>query len=63
MTCNKAKSISHVMWYTPERLIAHVANERLLISVLEHVRLEVTLRGRSVRAQVALEALLSLMGL
>ena len=47
----------------PEGLVAQVAKERLLVGVLQHVCLEVALRGRRVRAQVALEAFLALMGL
>ena len=43
-----------------EHLITLVTFERFLVRVDEHVRLEVALRDRRVRTQVALEALLAL---
>ena len=46
-----------------EHLITLVTLERLLVRVDKHVRLEVALRDRRVRTQVALEALLTLVGL
>ncbi len=47
----------------PEALIALVTVERLLVGVDEHVRFQMALRDRGVRAEVALEALLALVRL
>ena len=47
----------------PEALVALVAGEGLLVGVDEHVGLEVALRDGRVGAQVALEALLPVVGL
>ena len=47
----------------PEALVAEVALEWLLVGVDEHVGLEVPLADGGVGAEVALEALLALVGL
>ena len=47
----------------PETLVALIALVRLLISVDQHVRLEVALRDGGVGAEVAFEALFSLVSL
>ena len=47
----------------PERLVAVLADVRLLVGVDQHVRLQVALRDGRVRTQVALETLLALVGL
>ena len=49
--------------FLPERLVAVLADERLLVRVHQHVRLEVALRDGRVRTQVALETLLALVSL
>ena len=47
----------------PEALITLITLIGLLVSVNQHVALQMTLRNGAVRAQVTLEALLSLVGL
>lgn len=47
----------------PEALVALIALVRLLVSVDQHVRLQVTLRDGRIGAEVAFEALLSLVRL